>query len=462
MMTGDRSRSSEHAHGEADDETRTKAREHLRQRQEASQAKHADARDGSHKAHKGLHAAHAANAHEQRTKAADRRDAPCAQPRRSSIAAEHAHGQARRALPLKVYGAAEYASSGARSVANAAKALPRGVLVGAAIALAVVVGFAAFQCTRPADEPQQEPVAATSDAEQDAQEQSEETPVAFEATPAALDGVPQSDGLQTFALAGDEAPALSQEQSTAIETAVAAAEENGDVSLVFYDIDTGKGVSYDADTAVYGASSFKAPYALYVCETQVDTQVIALDDLSQGTSAYDPASYYNGGAYPLSDLMADAIVYSDNNAFGSLRDAFDSEGYDEWALSLGLDEVLYRSDSWYPWYSARTSAKVWTEMYSYLQSGSEAAQFLGELTSQTETSFMREALAGTGAIVQDKAGWCADSDPRWNGVCDAGIVTLGDKTYILSIMTGMPDGEESYLLYEDIATAVFAARDTLD
>ena len=102
----------------------------------------------------------------------------------------------------------------------------------------------------------------------------------------------------------------------------------------------------------------------------------------------------------------------DNNAFGSLRDAFDSEGYDEWVDGLGLDDVHYRADSWYPWYCARTSAKLWTEMYSYLQTPSEAAQLLNELTEPDGSLLHPRSVAHDRRVrVQDKAGWCADSRP---------------------------------------------------
>ncbi len=422
MTDGNHRRPDTHDNEGFDDEARERAREHLRQRQQAE-----GRRSGP---------AHAASREKQ----------------------DDAHPQARSAADI-----AARAAAGARYTADMASALPKSALAIAAAVVIAIAGFAAFQCTRPADEPAPEPIAAMTDVEAHEAEEAaaQPEPVRFEPTPEALDGVPAGSGLQTFALAGDDAPGLSDEQRSAIENAIDSAEEHGDVSLVFYNLETGKGVSYDADTTVYGASSFKAPYALYVCQTQVDTGKIGLDDPCQGTSAYDPGSYYNGGSYPLSDLIADAIAYSDNNAFGSLRDAFDSEGYDEWVDELGLDDVHYRADSWYPWYCARTSAKLWTEMYSYLQTPSEAAQMLNELTSQTEVSFIREALRTTGASVQDKAGWCADSDPLWNGVCDAGIVSLGGKTYVLSIMTGMPDGDTSYALYEDIASAVFDARDTL-
>lgn len=290
----------------------------------------------------------------------------------------------------------------------------------------------------------------------------------FDPSPASLDEIPASDSLQTFVLpsqggerSGAAIPALAQSDAEAIVQAIEAVEEHGDASIVFYNLENGAGMAYRADTAVYGASSFKAPYALYVCESQIETGEAALDDACPGTDAYDPDSPYNGGSYPLYDLIASAIVYSDNNAFGSLREAFDARGYDEWAERLGLVDAAWRKDSWYPWYCARTSAKAWTEMYDYLQSGTDAARYLGALLGQTEVSFLRTALADTNAAVYDKAGWCADEDPRWNGLCDAGIVSIDGTPYIMSVMTGMPDGEEERALLEDLAAALFAARDAL-
>ncbi|MDO4443087.1 MAG: serine hydrolase [Slackia sp.] len=346
---------------------------------------------------------------------------------------------------------------------------PRTALIAIAAAVAVLVAIVAFQCSRPAEEPHDAEPTTVEAPEAVEPTEPEPEPEPFEPEPAALDAIPTGKRLQTFSLAesaaesdGAQEISLSDDQASAIMAAIDAAEEEGDVSLVLYNLNTGAGIGYNVDGTVYGASSFKAPYALYVCETKVEPGLVSLDDAISGTSAYDPSSYYNGGAYQLSDLIESAIVYSDNNAFGSLRDAFDDQGYDDWALDLGLDDALYRADSWYPWYCARTSAKVWTEMYRYLQTESEAARYLGELTGETEVSFLRDALEGTGAVVQDKAGWCADSDPLWNGLCDAGIVTIDGTPYVMSVMTGMADSEENRELHEDIAAAVFDAREVLE
>ena len=50
------------------------------------------------------------------------------------------------------------------------------------------------------------------------------------------------------------------------------------MGVVFYDLSSGKGVTYNADVEVYGASSYKALYALYICESLVETGQVSLDD----------------------------------------------------------------------------------------------------------------------------------------------------------------------------------------
>ena len=67
-----------------------------------------------------------------------------------------------------------------------------------------------------------------------------------------------------------------------------------------------------------------------------------------------------------------------------------------------------------------------------------------------------------GATVRDKAGWCSDSDPAYNSVSDAGIVEIDGKTYIMSILTAMPDSESNRELVGDLARALLSCREGLD
>ncbi len=94
--------------------------------------------------------------------------------------------------------------------------------------------------------------------------------------------IPSGDTVQTFSLVDDQIPALEDESLAALQDALSQAQELGDVGVVFYDLSSGKGVTYNADVEVYGASSYKALYALYICESLVETGQVSLDD-SLGT-----------------------------------------------------------------------------------------------------------------------------------------------------------------------------------
>lgn len=54
------------------------------------------------------------------------------------------------------------------------------------------------------------------------------------------------------------------------------------MGVVFYDLSSGRGLTYNADVEVYGASSYKALYALYICEMLVESGQVSLDGVSVG------------------------------------------------------------------------------------------------------------------------------------------------------------------------------------
>lgn len=125
--------------------------------------------------------------------------------------------------------------------------------------------------------------------------------------------IPSGDTVQTFSLVDDQIPALEDESLAALQDALSQAQELGDVGVVFYDLTSGKGVTYNADAEVYGASSYKALYVLYVCESLVETGQVSLDD-SLGTYGG-----YNMGWQTVRDLIEAAVVNSDNDSFVALE-----------------------------------------------------------------------------------------------------------------------------------------------
>lgn len=266
--------------------------------------------------------------------------------------------------------------------------------------------------------------------------------------------IPSGDTVQTFSLVDDQIPALEDESLAALRDALSQAQELGDVGVVFYDLTSGKGVTYDADAEVYGASSYKALYALYICESLVETGQVSLDD-SLGTYGG-----YNMVWQTVRDLIEAAVVNSDNDSFIALRAAFDRVGYEDWIVSLGVDyDTALDPMSDFPTYCPRTSAKLWREMSEYLSCGSEASQWLSELLSSTSRSFIRDGIADDQALVRNKAGWI--SEDGCYSTCDAGLIDINGRTYVMSVMTSMPWSDRSSEVTAAIAKALFDTRAAL-
>ena len=266
--------------------------------------------------------------------------------------------------------------------------------------------------------------------------------------------IPSGDTVQTFSLVDDQIPALEDEGLAALQDALDQAKELGDVGVVFYDLSSGKGVTYNADVEVYGASSYKALYVLYVCESLVETGQVSLDD-SLGTYGG-----YNMGWQTVRELIEAAVVNSDNDSFIALRAAFDRVGYEDWIVGLGIDyDTALDPMSDFPTYCPRTSAKLWREMCEYLSCGSEASQWLSELLSSTSRSFIRDGIADEQVLVRNKAGWI--SEDGCYSTCDAGLIDIDGRTYVMSIMTSMPWSDHSSEAVAAIAKALFDVRSSL-
>lgn len=266
--------------------------------------------------------------------------------------------------------------------------------------------------------------------------------------------IPSGDAVQTFSLVDNKTPTLEDESLALLQDALSRAQELGDVGAVFYDLSSGKGVTYNPDVEVYGASSYKALYALYICESLVETGQVSLDD-SLGTYGG-----YNMGWQTVRDLIEAAVVNSDNDSFIALRAAFDHAGYEDWIVSLGIDyDTALDPMSDFPTYCPRTSAKLWREMSEYLSRDSETSQWLSGLLASTARSFIRDGIADEQVLVRNKAGWI--SEDGCCSTCDAGLIDIDGRTYVMSIMTSMPWSDRSSEVTAAIARALFDTRAAL-
>lgn len=266
--------------------------------------------------------------------------------------------------------------------------------------------------------------------------------------------IPSGDTVQTFSLVDNKTPTLEDESLALLQDALSRAQELGDVGVVFYDLSSGKGVTYNADVEVYGASSYKALYALYICESLVETGQVSLDD-TLGTYGG-----YSMGWQTVRDLIEAAVVNSDNDSFIALRAAFDRVGYEDWIVGLGIDyDTALDPMSDFPTYCARTSAKLWREMSEYLSCDSETSQWLSGLLTSTTRSFIRDGIADDQVSVRNKAGWI--SEDGCYSTCDAGLIDVDGHSYVMSIMTSIPWSDQSSEAVAAIAKALFDVRSSL-
>ena len=281
--------------------------------------------------------------------------------------------------------------------------------------------------------------------------------VAQRLTPNALNSVDSfTTAPGTFSLIeGENATPLSEEQQESLAAATQNIEGGGyTVGFTLINLNTGKGIAYNLDSRVYGASSFKGPYAAFLCQHLGD------NDASYPSGSEAAGSGVSSSIY---SLMQPMILYSDNSTFSSLRNTYDSAGFAEWLNSCGVDSEIMH-DTHFPRYSARESALLWLHAYQYLKTNTPTAQNLASLYEQTNVSFIRSGVSDDEGVeaVLNKAGWCSGSE-RFTGLCDAGLIKCTDgTTYLMSTMTNSPDGGLYTVRLANLASALFECRDVLE
>lgn len=281
--------------------------------------------------------------------------------------------------------------------------------------------------------------------------------VAQRLTPNALNSVDSfTTAPGTFSLIeGENATPLSEEQQESLAAATQNIEGGGyTVGFTLINLNTGKSIAYNLDSRVYGASSFKGPYAAFLCQHLGD------NDASYPSGSEAAGSGVSSSIY---SLMQPMILYSDNSAFSSLRNTYDSAGFAEWLNSCGVDSEIMH-DTHFPRYSARESALLWLRTYQYLKTNTPTAQNLASLYEQTNVSFIRSGVSDDGEVeaVLNKAGWCSGSE-RFTGLCDAGLIKCTDgTTYLMSTMTNSPDGGLYTVRLANLASTLFECRDVLE
>ena len=266
--------------------------------------------------------------------------------------------------------------------------------------------------------------------------------VGYDASDEDMSGIPEGTGLATFALddsLANTAPSLDDAQTQTILNAVGVIEgQSSSCSFVFMNLATGRGISYNADQDIYGASSFKAVFANYVL-SQFDTVAQIPHETMRN--------------------IAMTLVESDNDTYRQLHYEFDDESYYQWVEDRGYDSTNVM-EIYYPSISARQMGRFWISNFQLMTNGSEVGAWYATLLGRTQTSFIRDALENQGVEVWDKAGW-DDEGPELDSVSDAGILDIDGMPYLMVILTDQMDSPEAEENVSDLALALYQAQTAL-
>ena len=274
--------------------------------------------------------------------------------------------------------------------------------------------------------------------------------------PELIDKIADEEGLTAF---GDRMP--SPEAMSRLGAALEALTQDGHkVSLLMADLRVCAGVACRCARPMCAQSTIKAIYVGALLEAR-------------------PQAVDEKGLY-----MYDAIVYSDNDSYETLRRTYGTAPLRRWCREAGVDEGF--ADQPYPrTYSARDMWKMWARLYDFLNSGADRSDF-GRWLSCTIAS-ATSAQLGDRFFVQTKAGWesgldekapydpsapippeYCDGDPA-NDECainDTGIVYTERGPYIFVIYTDHPFGVfQNAVMHNplgDLAQALYEVHDSYD
>lgn len=258
-------------------------------------------------------------------------------------------------------------------------------------------------------------------------------------------------------------PVLSDASKAAIDQAFAPfAENDRSFGFALVDLGTGRGIAANVDAAFYGASSFKGPYCVYFCQSQIETGLATRDDFVASGVMDESGVFSSQGSDLIGSMIESAILFSSNDTYGALRNDYSDDALAAYLEDLGVDPAL-AYDTWFPHYTVRDDVRLWLNANEYLTSGTETAQWLAGLFEKDETSYLRDALNDENAQVQSKPGWSMESfeNGEYNALCDAGIVVKDGRRYLVSVMSNIPYTTSNVELFEDVIAAVFAARGDL-
>lgn len=200
-------------------------------------------------------------------------------------------------------------------------------------------------------------------------------------------------------------------------------------AFMIVSLDDGMSIGYNVDKKFQTASSVKAPYALSVAREIAKgnadgKQLLTYKEkhFSIGTGVIKNSDF--GTQFTVDDLIKYSLHESDNVAHIMLHDYYGVNVYNDYLKKLGASEMsLARSNPW-GFFTPRSSALVWQDIYNFAIEDTKGIEFLNIL-SNGKYNYFKEVLPGIPSA--SKTGFASYD------VVETGIV-FDEKPYICIVV----------------------------
>ena len=241
---------------------------------------------------------------------------------------------------------------------------------------------------------------------------------------------------------------FTEEQSSTLDSLIQS--YGGNVSVAFYDINSGYTYSYNSEHVYFVASIIKAPFCLYILDlaeqnkTNLNHKIKYTDNFyAGGTGRLKDQPF--GGYYSVDMLVEYAIRYSDNVALRMLKSHYSTDGFVSYAKNIGVQNINDIKNINNGNITASDALVYMKEIYSFISSGTQNGRKLR--TDMLNTS--NPMICSKYPVVR-KYGW---ADGAFH---DAAIIEAPNP-YILVILSDHDDGTtRDFSMFKTISTKIEA------
>ena len=225
-----------------------------------------------------------------------------------------------------------------------------------------------------------------------------------------------------------------------------------DISMAYYDIETGLSLLINPDKHYFSASVMKAPYMLYIYrlalagEADLEEKLVYTEGFKrEGTGVLK--NMETDTEYTIEELIGYCLEESDNSAFAMLRKKFPEEGYTEYIKSLGITHEDDSKAFNQPQICGETALIFSKAIHDFIQEGNPYSENLHYHMTHSRNAMI---YGGENSEVVRKYGW-------HGGYFHDMAIVYGERPYLLTIMTNLDLLEieyREYCIFKDLSQLV--------